>query len=86
VSRVGNTQASHAMSVTPFSKVTLESFWSLVCVISTNLTIVANIQAVQFVQPIWNGLNNKYIDKVKKKLFNNCLLFSPFHPNRVANS
>ncbi len=87
VGRVGNTQTPHAVSVTPFSKMTLKRLWTFVCVIAANLAIVADVQAVQFVKPIWNGLDKRRIDKIRTKLtITNVCKFIPFRPNLVVNS
>ena len=51
------TETSHAMSVTPFRKVSLECFWTTISLIATYLTLVINVQAMQFVQPIRNRLS-----------------------------
>lgn len=53
---VGYAEASHAVGVTPFSEMTLESFRTFVGVIATNFTVVTYVQAVQLVQPVRNGL------------------------------
>lgn len=44
------------MGMTPFSEMPLERFWSLVRIISANFAVIADIQAVQFIQPVWDGL------------------------------
>merc|ERR1719221_2189099 len=56
VGSVGDTQASHTVSVPPLSKVSLESLGALVCIVSANFTIVRNIEAVEFVEPVGDGL------------------------------
>lgn len=44
------------MSMSPLGKMSLESFGSLVDKIAANLTCVANVQTMQLVQPVGNGL------------------------------
>lgn len=44
------------MSVPPFSKMTLKSFRSLISVVTADLAGVADVQAMQLVKPIWDGL------------------------------
>ena len=56
VGGVRDTQATHAVSVSPFGKVTLEGFRSFVCVIATDFAIVADVETVQLVQPVRNRL------------------------------
>ena len=46
------TQTSHAVSVTPFGKVSLEGFRSSIGLIATDLAFVIDIETVKFVQPI----------------------------------
>lgn len=54
--RVGNTQTPHAVSVTPLSEVTLERLRSLVSVVPANLARIADVQAVELVEPVGDGL------------------------------
>lgn len=46
----------HSMSMSPFSKVSLESFGSLVDEVAAYLTRVADVETVQFVEPVGDGL------------------------------
>jgi hypothetical protein len=39
-----------------YSKVSLESLGPLVCKVATDLAVVANVQPMQFIQPVWNWL------------------------------
>ena len=56
--RVGDAEASHSVSVTPFGKMALKRLRPFVRVIAANLAVVADVQPVQFVQPIRNRLYN----------------------------
>lgn len=43
---VGDAQATHAVSVTPLSKVTLERLWALVRVVAADFAVIAYVQSV----------------------------------------
>jgi hypothetical protein len=40
--------------------VSLESLGTLVCKVAADLTVVADVQPMQFVQPVWNWLQEAY--------------------------
>merc|ERR550519_1015954 len=56
VSSVWDSQTSHAMCMTPLCKMSLKSLGSLVSEVSTNLTVVRDVEAMQLVQPVGDGL------------------------------
>jgi hypothetical protein len=39
--------------------VSLESLWTLVGEVATDLTVVADVQSMQFIQPVWNWLKQE---------------------------
>lgn len=87
VSRVGDPQAAHAVSVPPllqhktgffstpdphtrlnahptlttntYCKVPLEGFGSPVGVVSTNLTVVVDVQTMELIEPVWDRLERR---------------------------
>ena len=59
--RVGYAETTHSVRVTPFGKVALERFRSLVGVVTANLAVVADVESVQFVQPVRNGLKYEFV-------------------------
>uniref|UniRef100_A0A1I8IPH0 Protein kinase domain-containing protein n=1 Tax=Macrostomum lignano TaxID=282301 RepID=A0A1I8IPH0_9PLAT len=56
VGRVGDAQAAHAVRVTPFGKMALKRFGPAIRVIAADLARVVQVQAVQLVQPVGDGL------------------------------
>ena len=69
MSGIWNSQTSHAMSMAPLCKsyfmsfdndftckMSLKSLGSLVSEVSTNLTVVRDVEAMQLVQPVGDGL------------------------------
>ena len=43
------------MGVTPFGKVSLEGFGTLVGEVAADLAVVRDVEAVEFVEPVGNG-------------------------------
>lgn len=39
-----------------YSKVPLESLGPFICEVAADLTVVADVKSVQFIQPVWNWL------------------------------
>lgn len=39
-----------------YSKVPLESLGPLICEVAADLTVVADVKSMQFIQPVWNRL------------------------------
>lgn len=52
--------AENECSNRKYRKVSLKGFWSSVRVVSTDFTVVVDIQAVEFVEPVWNWLKGKW--------------------------
>lgn len=45
----------------------LEGFGSPVVVVSTDLAVVVDVQPVQFIEPVWNGLEGIKQGNLKKQ-------------------
>jgi hypothetical protein len=56
---VGNAETSHAVSVSPLRKVPLECLGASVHIVAADLAVVADVQSVQLVQPVGDGLQYK---------------------------
>lgn len=56
VRRVWNSQTPHAVRVSPLREMSLERFGALVRVVTTDLTGVADVQTMQFIQPVRDWL------------------------------
>lgn len=53
------TEAPHAVSVAPLGEMPLEGLGALVREVAADLASVANVETVQFIQPVWDGLWKK---------------------------
>jgi len=51
-----------------YGKVTLEHFWSTVCVVATDFTRVTDVESMQLVQPVWYWLQTQYITLAARRL------------------
>ena len=56
VGSVGYAQSSHAIGMLPLREVALEGLGSPVSGVPTDLTGVAQVEAMELVEPVWNGL------------------------------
>lgn len=52
----------------------LEGLGSSVRVVSTDLTVIVDVQPMEFIQPVWNGLEQ--INKVSVVACNRCTIKS----------
>lgn len=51
--------------MTTYCKVSLEGFGSPVVVVSTDFTVVVDVESMEFIEPVWDWLKGK--KKLKKK-------------------
>lgn len=56
MSCVGYPEASHAIGMLPLREVALEGLWSPVSGVPTDLTGVAQVEPMQLVEPVGDGL------------------------------
>lgn len=52
-------ETSHPVRMSPLCKMSLEGLRSFVYVITANLAVITDVQAMQFIQPVWNWLEKK---------------------------
>lgn len=55
-STMQNNNANNGGKLTTYCKVPLEGFGSPVVVVSTDFTVVVDVESVEFVEPVWNWL------------------------------
>lgn len=55
-STMQNNNASNGGKLTTYCKVPLEGFGSPVVVVSTDFTVVVDVESVEFIEPVWNWL------------------------------
>ena len=69
-----------------YCKMSLECLWSSICMITTYLAIITDVQSMKLVQPVRNGLEQKSITEyVETTMTDNILNDTPFFVYVQAN-